>query len=50
MKVISKEGNTIKFSNRLSYNELIKKLSKYDIEKLLIEEAIIEDMFLNYYN
>lgn len=50
VKVISKEGNTIKFSNRLSYNELIKKLSKYDIEKLLIEEATIEDMFLNYYN
>lgn len=50
VKVMSKDGNTIKFSNQLSYNELIKKLSKYDIEKLLIEEATIEDMFLNYYN
>ena len=50
VKVMSKDGNTIKFSNQLSYNELIKKLSKYDIEKLIIEEATIEDMFLNYYN
>ena len=50
VKPVSKDGNTIKFSNQLSYNELIKKLSKYDIEKLLIEEATIEDMFLNYYN
>ena len=50
VKLVSKDGNTIKFSNQLSYNELIKKLSKYDIEKLLIEEATIEDMFLNYYN
>lgn len=50
VKLVSKDGNTIKFSNQLSYNELIKKISKYDIEKLLIEEATIEDMFLNYYN
>ena len=50
VKLVSKDGNTIKFSNQLSYNELIKKLSKYDIEKLLIEDATIEDMFLNYYN
>ena len=50
VKLVSKDRNTIKFSNQLSYNELIKKLSKYDIEKLLIEEATIEDMFLNYYN
>ena len=49
IKVVSKEGNTIKFRNKMSYNELIKKLSGYEIEKLLIEEATLEDMFIHYY-
>lgn len=50
VKINTRDKNMIKFTNQLSYNELIKELSKYDIEKLLIEEATIEDMFLNYYN
>lgn len=49
VNVILKEANTIKFGNNLSHNELIKKLSKYNIEKILIEEATLEDMFLHYY-
>ena len=49
VKVISKEANTIKFGNDLPHNELIKKLSKYNIERILIEEATLEDMFLHYY-
>lgn len=49
VKVISKEVNTIKFGNNLPHNELIKKLSKYNIERILIEEATLEDMFLHYY-
>ena len=43
------DGNTIKFGNNLSHDELIKKLSKYKIERILIEEATLEDMFLHYY-
>ena len=39
----------IKFNNTLDCNELIKLLSSYKIEKLLIEEASLEDMFLHYY-
>ena len=49
VKVISKEVNTIKFGNNLPHNELIKKLSKYNIERILIEEATLEDLFLHYY-
>jgi len=45
-----KEGNIIKFACNISHNELIKSLSKYDIDRLLIEEATLEDMFLHYYN
>ena len=41
--------NVIKFKNELSPDILIKELSKYKIDKLLIEEATIEDIFLHYY-
>lgn len=47
--IISKDENTIQFGNSLSHDELIKKLSKYKIDKILIEEATLEDMFLHYY-
>lgn len=47
--IISKNSDTIKFKNKLSINILIEKLSKYKIDKLLIEEATIEDIFLHYY-
>ena len=46
---VSKEENTIKFANSLSDDVLIKKLSNYKIEKILVEEAPLEDMFLHYY-
>ena len=49
ISVISREENTIKFGNNLLPNELIKKLSKYKIDKILIEEATLEEMFLHYY-
>ena len=49
VNVILEEGNTIKFGNNLPPDELIKKLSKYTIDRILIEEATIEDMFLHYY-
>lgn len=47
--IISKEQNTIKFSTKLSHNELIKILAKYQIERILIEEAQLEDIFMHYY-
>ncbi|MGN1299059.1 MAG: ABC transporter ATP-binding protein [Candidatus Scatovivens sp.] len=49
VKVISKNENTIRFGNDLPDDELIKKLAKYKIDKILIEEATLEDMFLHYY-
>lgn len=43
------EENTIKFKNEISSNKLIKVIAKYKIDKLLIEEATLEDIFLYYY-
>ena len=43
------ENNIIKFKNELSSDLLIKKLLKYKIERILIEEATLEDIFLHYY-
>lgn len=40
---------TIKFVNNIEPDILIKKLSKFKIDKILIEEAKIEDIFLHYY-
>ena len=50
LEIISKEDNTIKFKNTMSSDLLIKKLSKYKINNILIEEATIEDIFLHYYS
>ena len=47
--IISKDDNTIKFKNELSPDILIKKLTKYKINKFLIEESTLEDIFLHYY-
>ena len=49
VKVVSKEENTIRFGNDLPHDELIKKLSKHKIDRVLIEEATLEDIFLHYY-
>ena len=49
VNIILENRNTIKFGNNLLPDELIKKLSKYRIDRILIEEATIEDMFLHYY-
>lgn len=43
------DKKTIKFKNTLDSNNLIKIISKYEIEKLLIEEPTLEDIFLHYY-
>ena len=49
LKVIKESKNDIVFLNDLDTNKLINKLSKYNIERLLIEEISLEDLFLNYY-
>ena len=46
---IYKNGNTIKFKNNILHDKLIKKLAKYKIEKILIEEPTLEDIFIHYY-
>lgn len=43
------DDKVIKFKNSGSSDELIKKLSKYTIEKILIEEATLEDILIHYY-
>ena len=48
-KVLSREENTVRFANSLPDDELIKKLSKFRIRKILIEEATLEEMFMHYY-
>lgn len=43
------EDKRIRFKNELSPDKIIKALSKYKIDKILIEEATLEDIFLHYY-
>ena len=48
-QVISKEKNEFIFHYNNGVDSLIKELSKYKIEKLLISEQTLEDTFMNYY-
>lgn len=43
------DGKKIKLSYKDDINKIIKELSKYNIKKLLIEEASLEDIFMLYY-
>lgn len=47
--VDTKDEHTICFKNDLSPDKLIKSLAKYKIDKILIETATLEDVFLHYY-
>lgn len=49
IKDYQKECNVIKFRNVESSDNLIKTLSSYKIDKILIEEGTLEDVFLHYY-
>ena len=49
LKIVSQQNNLVKFVNNLNPNELINIISKYKINKLLIEEVTIEDLFMEYY-
>ena len=48
-RIIEENTSSIKFVNTLSPNELMNKLCKYEIDKLLIEEISLEDLFIEYY-
>lgn len=49
LKIIYKNDNIVKLLNDKNINEIIKQISKYELNKLLIEEVSIEDMFIEYY-
>ena len=49
LKIYRETDNEIVFINNLSPNDLLAKLSKYNIDHLLIEEVSLEDLFINYY-
>ncbi len=49
LKVKEESDKEVVFFNDLDANTLLKKLSKYDIERLLIEEVSLEDLFDKYY-
>jgi len=46
---VSESENTIKFGIQVANDVFIQQLSKYKIDRILIEEATLEDMFLHYY-
>ena len=47
--MIKEDDNEVKFINNMNPNDVISKLSKYDIDRLLIEEISLEDLFIHYY-
>ena len=49
LKIISEKDNEVRFLNDKDPDTIIKILSKYQIDKLLIEEISLEDLFINYY-
>ena len=49
LEIINESKNEVKFINNLEPNELIKKVSNYKINKILIENISLEDLFSNYY-
>ena len=49
LKVFMESNNEVVFVNNMNSNELLSKLSRYNIEHLLIEEIPLEDLFINYY-
>ena len=49
IEVVDREGDTIKFNSSLTDDKLIKSLSKFSIDKILINEPSLEEMLLHYY-
>lgn len=49
LEIITENNQEITFLNNIKPIELIKKLSKYNIQKLIIEDIPLEDLFMKYY-
>ena len=49
LEIKEESKNEVKFINNMDTSELIKRLSNYKIDKLLIENISLEDLFSNYY-
>lgn len=49
LKIAKEDNNEVTFINNLDPDTIISSLSKYKIDKLLIEEVSLEDLFINYY-
>ena len=49
LEVYREGNNETVFINNMDANTLLDKLSKYDIDNLLIENIPLEDLFMNYY-
>ena len=49
LKIVKESRDEVTFINNLNSNTIINKLSKYDINNLLIQEVSLEDLFINYY-
>ena len=49
LEVVEETKTYTKFANDIEPNKLIAKLSKYEIDKLLIENISLEDLFSKYY-
>lgn len=49
LKIVNENNNEIKFINNLKSDVLLNKLLKYKIDRILIEEVSLEDLFINYY-
>ena len=49
LEIAKEEDGEVTFINTLDPNVVVKKLSKYKIDSLLIKEVSLEDLFLHYY-
>lgn len=49
MNILKEEKNFIKFKSLMTYNDLLKQLSKIKIDKIIIEEMTLEDIVMDYY-
>ena len=49
LKILKETKDETTFINNLNANTLIKKLSKYNIDRFLVQEISLEDLFINYY-
>ena len=49
LEIVKEAKDEVTFLNTMNPDSLLKKLSKYSIHRLLIEEIPLEDLFIHYY-